>query len=143
MKRLLVTISCLFVGQAYAQCSQPVTPVDIPFEVNSSYFASQYAQQLQQFIQQTESDSGYLLIEFPLFKGDKDAKMQEYDLWLANRRIERVKTYLTKSEVQSPIVTRLLTAGKEDSRTVSLHWCQQEQDYAAIADNSTQARSFE
>ncbi len=141
MRGLLVIISCLLAGQSvigksYAQCSQSFNPIDIPFAVNSSYFAERYAQQLLQFIQKTPNSNGYLLLEFPLNREGEDLKMQEYNLWLANRRIERVKSYLTQADVQSPIITRLLTASQEDSRTVSLHWCPQTQDHITLTDNS-------
>ncbi len=135
MKGLLVIISCLFVTSSYGQCLQYLNPVNIAFDVNSSYFSSQYTKQIQEFIQQTSTEDGYLLLELPLSKGGNGAKMQEYNLWLANRRIERVKNYLTQSDVQSPIITRLLTASKLDSRTVSLRWCQQATDNTDLANS--------
>ncbi|WP_428610954.1 hypothetical protein [Shewanella sp.] len=134
MKRqLLVILSILFAAQVHARCPQNISLGDIPFDKNSSYFDSQYAKQLQQLIEKTQADTGYLLLEFPLYKGETDKKIREYNLWLANRRIERVKNFLTKSDYHQPVVTKLLTASQEDTRTLSMHWCQQESGETAIA----------
>ncbi|MCG9721181.1 hypothetical protein [Shewanella sp. Isolate7] len=140
MKRLLlVMLSCLFTAQAGAACPQNISFGDIPFEKNSSYFDSRYAKQLQQLIEKTQTDSGYLLLEFPLFKGETDKKLREYNFWLANRRIERVKSFLTKADYNQPVVTKLLTASKEDTRTLNIHWCQQSEQATVIASTKAPA----
>ncbi|WP_281212461.1 hypothetical protein [Shewanella insulae] len=137
---LLVMMSFLFAAQASAACPQNISFGDIPFEKNSSYFASQYAKQLQKLIEQTQADSGYLLLEFPLNKGETNKKLRDYNLWLANRRIERVKTFLTKADYNQPVITKLLTASKQDTRTLSIHWCQQDESETAIASATTPGR---
>ncbi|QYK13714.1 hypothetical protein K0I63_04135 [Shewanella rhizosphaerae] len=138
---LLVMLSFLFAAQASAACPQNISFGDIPFEKNSSYFDSRYAKQLQALIRKTQADSGYLLLEFPLYKGETDKKIRDYNLWLANRRIERVKTFLTKADYNQPVVTKLLTASKEDTRTLSLHWCQQGESETTIASTVDPSRN--
>lgn len=130
----IVMMSALFATQASAHCPQNINFGDIPFEKNSSYFASKHTKQLQQLIKQTQSDYGYLLLEFPLYKGQTDKQLQKYDLWLANRRIDRVRHYLSQSDYHQPVITRILTASNQDSRTLSIHWCHQEHEQTVVAD---------
>lgn len=123
-QQILALLSLLSIGNASAHCLNEVDLFDIQFELNSSYFGKQQAKQLQQLPTDTQVGNGYLLLEFPIYKGQTDKKLRQYDRWLAYRRIARVKDYLTKSDYQAPIMTRILTASNDDSRTLSLHWCQ-------------------
>ncbi|MCE9677751.1 hypothetical protein LZP69_00915 [Shewanella sp. AS1] len=128
----LTAIASLSISSnAIASCTQNISYGDIPFAINSSYFASEHTKQLQEVINTTQSNKGYLLLEFAIDNTLTDKKLREYDFWLANRRIERVKDYLSKADYQQPIVTRILTASRSDSRALRVHWCQQ---VAAVAD---------
>ncbi|QYK02096.1 hypothetical protein [Shewanella psychrotolerans] len=144
MKRqLIVVVPFLFPLQASAYCPQNINFGDIPFEKNSSYFANKHTKQLQQLIEKTQSDNGYLLLEFPVFKGQTDKKLRQYDMWLANRRIERVRNYLSQSDYNQPVVTRILTASNTDSRTLSIHWCQPEHEQTIVADANQNLHNLE
>jgi len=126
MKQLLVVMmSFLLSTPLMAKCPKNINYGDIPFEKNSSYFSGKYTQKLKKLVTETQQGDGYLLLEFPVYKGQTDKKLREYDMWLANRRIDRVKHYLTQSAFSQPIVTRILTASDNDTRSVSLHWCTQ------------------
>lgn len=133
-QQLIVMVLFLFTVQANAHCPQNTNFGDIPFEKNSSYFANKHTKQLQQLIEKTQSDKGYLLLEFPVYKGQTDKKLRQYDMWLAHRRIERVRSYLSQSDYNQPVVTRILTASNTDSRTLSIHWCQLEHEQTIVAD---------
>jgi hypothetical protein len=132
--QLIVTVSFLFTVQASAHCPESINFGDIPFDKNSSYFANKHAKQLQQLIEKTQSGDGYLLLEFPVYKGQTDKKLKQYDMWLANRRIERVRNFLSQSDYNQPVVTRILTASNTDSRALSIHWCHQEHEQTIVAD---------
>ena len=137
MKQLILALlSLLWLGNAAAHCPQELELVGIPFDVNSSYFGKHHAKQLQQLITDTQIDNGYLLLEFPIYKGQTDKKLRKYDRWLAYRRIERVKEYLAKSDYKAPIMTRILTASNDNSRTLRIHWCQDAHPVAIAAKES-------
>ncbi|WP_394201162.1 hypothetical protein [Shewanella waksmanii] len=113
----------LVAGSAVAQCQQPLHMADIPYPKNSSYFNSQYNAQLEAIIGAEHPSEGYLLLEFPVTKQQKDEQSRQYNMWLAGKRLTRIKQFLTNAEYPFPVITRILTASTEELRQVSISWC--------------------
>ncbi|WP_108944498.1 hypothetical protein [Shewanella halifaxensis] len=122
----LAAVLLLLSANAMAQCDNANHVFDIPYAKNSSYFASQYAKQLDSFSQTPASDQGYLLLEFRVAPSQLSIEAQQYNKWLAERRIDRVKSYLNRAEYPAPVITRILTASTNVDRSVSLTWCPDE-----------------
>ncbi|GIU43438.1 hypothetical protein TUM4438_12360 [Shewanella sairae] len=122
-----IAIICLLVsGSALAQCNNSSHIFDIPYPKNSSYFAGQYAAQLDALTHGTQATEGYLLLEFkvnPIYSTEESHK---YNKWLAERRIDRIKSYLSDSAYSAPVITRILTASHNVDRSVSIIWCPDE-----------------
>ncbi|MCK8044777.1 hypothetical protein MSG37_07765 [Shewanella sp. 1CM18E] len=131
MKSLAAVLMFLS-GSAFAQCDNASHVFDIPYAKNSSYFAGQYASQLDSFSKSSSSNQGYLLLEFKVDPKQLTAEAQQYNKWLAERRIERVKSYLNKTEYSAPVITRILTASNNVDRSVSITWCSDEPEQSAI-----------
>ncbi|MCL1074620.1 hypothetical protein [Shewanella dokdonensis] len=117
-------LSCLLSGPVIAACSDEQKLGQITYANNSSYFSPADSRDLEQIKQQaSDKKQGYLLLEFNLFPSADDKKLQQYNLWLANRRIERVKNYLSAANLPLPIITRIRTAAPEERRDVDILWC--------------------
>ena len=125
MKSLAAFLLLLSVN-AMAQCDNASHVFDIPYAKNSSYFAGQYAIKLDSFTQAATSNQGYLLLEFKVNPKQLSTEAQQYNKWLAERRIERIKNYLNKADYSAPVITRILTASTNVDRSVSLTWCADE-----------------
>ena len=123
MKAIISIICLLFAGSAIAECEQNIHLTEIPYAKNSSYFPSKYAKQLDELIESTSNKPGYLLLEFQILKLQASDDARKYNMWLANRRIDRIKEYLTNSHYSAPVISRILTASTEDLRDVSISWC--------------------
>ncbi|KFZ37460.1 hypothetical protein HR45_10620 [Shewanella mangrovi] len=123
----LSTVLILLLSEpVMASCDgqQQLGQVDYPS--NSSYFNAKASAKLDEITKETQDKGdGYLVLEFNLFKVAGDKKQQQYDMWLANRRIDRVKQYLSKLHVAKPIVTRIKTAAAAEQRQVEILWCAQ------------------
>jgi|GEM_PF-3385110 len=113
---------------ATAQCNINIHLATIPYAKNSSYFPTQYSSELDSVLQKATEKAGYLLLEFQVQQQQESEDIRNYNMWLANRRITRVKEYLTKSNYASPIISRILTAGTERRRDVSISWCESSKD---------------
>lgn len=123
MRVILTIVSIFAVGGATAQCNPSIHMFDIPYAKNSSYFSSSYSTQLNAIGKERKEQSGYLLLEFQVQKEQVSDELRTYNLWLAQRRIDRVKTYLSDSNFVAPVVTRILTAGLTKRRDMSVSWC--------------------
>ena len=106
-----------------AQCNQKVHVTDITYAKNSSYFSSQYGSELDELIAHPPKQAGYLLLEFKVNKIQPSEDVRHYNKWLANRRVDRIRTYLIESEYSAPIISRILTASTTTDRSVAIHWC--------------------
>ncbi|WP_335902659.1 hypothetical protein [Shewanella algae] len=131
--RALILGLLLFTGATQATCEKSVLLGNVDYAKNSSYFSTQDSLQLDKIVaDNSDNSSGYLLLEFNMDKSIGDEDLQKYNMWLANRRIERVKEYLTAAHFSHPIVTRIRTATHKNNREVSLHWCNNQQMMATI-----------
>ncbi|ACJ30970.1 Conserved hypothetical protein [Shewanella piezotolerans WP3] len=106
-----------------AQCNQKVHITDIAYAKNSSYFSSKYGSELDDLIAHPSKQAGYLLLEFKVNNIQPSEDVRHYNKWLANRRIERIRTYLNESEYSAPIISKILTASTDTDRSVAIHWC--------------------
>lgn len=116
-------IANLAVSTATANCSNQTHITDVAYAVNSSYFGNKYSAQLDELMSQYQAESGYLLLEFKVTKQQASEDQRQYNKWLANRRVDRIRTYLNQASYSAPIISRILTASIEDDRTVSILWC--------------------
>ncbi|MCL1140091.1 hypothetical protein [Shewanella pneumatophori] len=128
----LATVLMFLSGSAFAQCDNASHVFDIPYAKNSSYFAGQYASQLDSFSRVAPPSAGYLLLEFKVDPKQLTAEAKQYNKWLAERRIERIKSYLNKTEYSAPVITRILTASNSVDRSVSITWCPDEPEKLAL-----------
>ncbi|MCS4557133.1 hypothetical protein L9G74_11835 [Shewanella sp. C32] len=121
----LGALLCLAMSHsAAAACDGQEQLGQVDYAKNSSYFPSTASSQLDKVSKQAQQKGeGYLMLEFNLRPIVGDKKLQQYNMWLANRRIERVKTYLTKNNLTSPIITRINTAAASEQRQVDIVWC--------------------
>ncbi|WP_299801641.1 hypothetical protein [uncultured Shewanella sp.] len=124
----IVAVCLLFAGSAVAQCDNKTHIVDVPYAKNSSYFAGQYASLLDKLALDTQAGTGYLLLEFSVSQNQSTEEKRKYNKWLAERRIERVKNQLNKANFSVPVITRILTASNDITRSVSVAWCPDETD---------------
>ncbi|MEZ9198104.1 hypothetical protein [Shewanella sp. 10N.286.54.B9] len=106
-----------------AQCNQKVHITDIAYAKNSSYFSSKYSSELDELIAHPPKQAGYLLLEFKVSKIQPSEDVRHYNKWLANRRVDRIRTYLNESKYSAPIISRILTASTNTDRSVAIHWC--------------------
>ncbi|WP_394391737.1 hypothetical protein [Shewanella woodyi] len=122
--RVITTILLLLIaGSATAQCDSSIHMFNIPYEKNSSYFPSAYSSKLDAISEDRKGEDGYLLLEFQVQEKQRSDELRTYNLWLAQRRIDRVKSYLTDAHFAAPVVTRILTAGVDKRRDISVSWC--------------------
>ncbi|MGS0680252.1 hypothetical protein ACVBIL_03720 [Shewanella sp. 125m-7] len=128
----IAAVCLLFAGGAIAQCDNQTHIVDIPYAKNSSYFAGQYASQLDELSKSAQADAGYLLLEFKVSQKQASEEARRYNKWLAERRIERVRTHLNNADYPAPVITRILTASTDIDRSVVVVWCADESEQAAI-----------
>ena len=128
----IAMICLLFSGSVLAQCHNQNHIFDIPYAKNSSYFSGQSASKLEDFSQTAPAENGYLLLEFKVNSNKLTAEAQKYDKWLAERRIERIKSYLNKAAYPAPIITRILTASTNVNRSVSVVWCAEETEQSKV-----------
>ncbi|MBW8182954.1 hypothetical protein [Shewanella nanhaiensis] len=125
--RVITTILLLLAaGSATAQCDPSIHMFNIPYEKNSSYFPSAYSSKLDAISEEHKGEDGYLLLEFQVQEKQRSDELRAYNLWLAQRRIDRVKSYLTDAHFAAPVVTRILTAGVDKRRDISVSWCPSE-----------------
>lgn len=126
MRAILCSAILLLVASqaATAACEGQEQLGQVDYASNSSYFADSASAELNKIGKQTqEKGHGYLVLEFNLHPVANDKKLQQYNLWLANRRIERVKAFLNKNQVAAPIITRIKTAAPKEQRQVDILWC--------------------
>ncbi|GIU21681.1 hypothetical protein L2719_00665 [Shewanella schlegeliana] len=124
----IAAVCLLFATSTMAQCDNNTHIIDIVYPKNSSYFDSQYSSQLDQLTKNTQQNTGYLLLEFKVNQTQSTKEAREYNKWLAQRRIERVKVYLNDAAYPAPVISRLLTASTEKNRSVSVIWCPDESE---------------
>ncbi|WP_417762266.1 hypothetical protein [Shewanella sp.] len=111
-------------NSANATCDGQEQLGQVEYPKNSSYFSSSVSNQLNDVSQQAQQKGeGYLMLEFNLRPIIGNKSLQQYNMWLASRRVERVKEYLTKSQLTSPIITRINTASATEQRQVDIVWC--------------------
>ena len=141
--RCVLLALALLSPQAFSHCDSATLVGSVEYANNSSYFSSNAAKMLDKlakhYSETASTQSGYLLLEFHVNREQESAKIRDYNLWLAQRRIERVKTYLTTANYGAPMISRILTASNEDSREVTLSWCTQtidDNNQVASSDNS-------
>ncbi|GIU07070.1 MULTISPECIES: hypothetical protein [unclassified Shewanella] len=128
----LAAVCLLFAGSAVAQCDNKTHIVDIPYAKNSSYFEGHYGSLLDKLAKDTQAGTGYLLLQFDVSQNQSSEEKRQYNKWLAERRIERVKNQLNKANFSVPVITRILTASNDITRSVSVTWCPDETDYQVI-----------
>ncbi|WP_299797431.1 hypothetical protein [uncultured Shewanella sp.] len=136
MKAGIAVLFLICAWNVSAQCDNNIYLTSIPYAKNSSYFPAKYSKELDTVLDQTSASEGYLLLEFQVTQ-QVDVESRKYNMWLAGRRINRVKTYLNSLSFPSPIVSKILTAGTQERRDVSISWCKRSEDASstAIADN--------
>ncbi|MBV7316510.1 hypothetical protein [Shewanella sp. NIFS-20-20] len=121
---------------AHAACPNAQDYGQVEFAKNSSYF-SEHGQALLDKINTSTADNnvatGYLMLEFSAGLNRDNDKLKEYNKWLAQRRIERIKTYLATQEFEPPIVSRILTIANNPERSVQLYWCPESDQEAQLA----------
>ncbi|MFQ6370803.1 hypothetical protein [Shewanella sp. YIC-542] len=129
-------VSCLLSvlsAPAMAICTDEQKLGEVLYANNSSYFSSEDARHLDEIKQLAmDKKDGYLLLEFNVFAITDNEKLRHYNLWLAKRRIERVKHYLNTEPLPVPIITRIRTASSQERRDVDILWCES----SAISGNS-------
>ncbi|ABZ75379.1 conserved hypothetical protein [Shewanella halifaxensis HAW-EB4] len=128
----IAAVCLLFATSTMAQCDNKTHIIDIIYPKNSSYFSSQYTSQLDELTKSTQINTGYLLLEFKVNQTQATEETRNYNKWLAERRIERVKTYLNDVAYPAPIITKILTASTDENRNVSLVWCTDEAEQPQI-----------
>lgn len=122
----VITLLSCFIPAAYAQCidTHPIGRID--FETNSSYFNDESTQLLnsiaQTYMETTDTKEGHLLLAFQMNK-EQSEDLNKYNLWLAQRRVERVKQHLVNSHFSVPIISQIRTSTDDESRAVNIHWC--------------------
>lgn len=126
LKHITIIIGLAVFG-ANASCEGSTELGAVNFDKNSSYFDATGTATLKQLLetQQTSADTGngYLLLEFEFNRNAGDDALQKYNMWLAERRIERVKSYLTNAGFGAVMVSRIRTAVDTESRALALKWC--------------------
>jgi len=127
MKAEIAVLFLMCTWNVAAQCDNNIYLTSIPYAKNSSYFPSEYSKKLDTVLEQTSANKGYLLLEFQVTE-QADDESKKYNMWLAGRRINRVKEYLTSLSYPSPIVSKILTASTHDRRDVSISWCKLSED---------------
>lgn len=129
MLKFITGFLCLSVFTANAACEQSTALGSVGFDKNSSYFDSSGSQTLTQLLTAHENsantDVGYLLLEFEFNRNLGDEAMQKYNMWLAQRRVERVKEFLGKGGFDGAMVSRIRTAVDTETRELTLKWCQE------------------
>lgn len=139
MKVLFLLLFSLLAMPAQAICVQENLLGTIAFDSDSSYFNHQGKATLDKLLDDIKHQhQGYLLLKFSFDKAKGNQKLSNYNMWLAQRRIGRVKNYLLKNAeleaatsanlIDKPIVSRILTAGTEN-RQVSIYHCQHQQEF--------------
>lgn len=127
MLKYITMIMSLAVLGANANCKGSTELGAVNFDKNSSYFDAAGTETLKQLLetQQTSADTGngYLLLEFAFNRNAGDDELQKYNMWLAERRIERVKSYLINAGFGAMMVSRIRTAVDTESRALALQWC--------------------
>ncbi|QUN05252.1 hypothetical protein KDN34_13760 [Shewanella yunxiaonensis] len=130
---LSTVIGCFVSGSVMASCNDEQKLGQVTYANNSSFFSAKDSKGLDHIKKiVSNKQDGYLLLEFNLFPSPGDKKQQQYNLWLANRRIDRVKSYLSVANLPLPIITRIRTAAPEEQRNVDILWC----PTSTMADNS-------
>lgn len=136
VKNLVVALLLIISAKASAWCENQSQVGIVEYKINSSYFGSLTAQELDRIIMSdtlSAAKNGYLMLEYHLDQNeiaqitDPKAKLerQTYNRWLAERRIKRVKDYLVNKELQLPVLTRLRTTHSDDAkRSVFIHSCE-------------------
>lgn len=108
------------------QCSNEQPLLVVNFPKNSSYFDHGQRLLLDKTVQKIKSlDKGYLLLNYQFKQQSKSEKMQQYNLWIAQNRIERVKHYYTEQDLDTPIIIKKQTSSPTHKRQVNISWCQQ------------------
>ena len=123
MKVIIAVISILTMGNAAAICDPSIHMLNIPYAKNSSHFKSTYSSQLSTVGEKYKTQTGYLLLEFQVQKEQISDELRTYNFWLAQRRIDRVKTHLLGSNFSPPVITRIFTASLSEQRNISISWC--------------------
>ncbi|QDF66116.1 hypothetical protein FJQ87_04950 [Shewanella sp. SNU WT4] len=124
--RIFSVLLAFVAMSANASCLNGEHLGEVEFSINSSYFSGQGQQLLNQVNSPTASKAsadGYLLLQFSAGLDTSDEKLKDYNKWLAQRRIERIKHYLTTQAFNAPIISRILTVENTQVRSVQLYWC--------------------
>ena len=121
--RLLTAWLLILFSMTVKSCPNADMLMEIEFAKNSSYFNSQGKVTLDKLVTDAvKLPHGYLLLESSSNKQISNKRLREYNMWLAERRIDRIKTYLTQNLITSPMVTRIRTA-RNGQRMVTLSFC--------------------
>lgn len=124
--RLTLLLLSLLAAPVAASCPGSQNLGSVAFERNSSYFNQQGKAALDKLLADSQSlTEGYLLLEFSFNRQISDKKLREYNMWLAQRRVDRVRNYISGKSLTHPVITKIHTAGDE-GRTVTLSFCESE-----------------
>ncbi|MCH4293007.1 hypothetical protein MJ923_01650 [Shewanella sp. 3B26] len=141
MLKYITAIFCFAAFTANAACEDSTVLGSVGFDKNSSYFNAEGSNTLKQLLEtyQNSADTreGYLLLEFEFNRNQGDEALQKYNMWLAERRIERVKEFLGKEGFGGPMVSRIRTAVDSETRELTLKWCAQESPASQMLAGST------
>jgi hypothetical protein len=107
--------------------SAPEGGLIITFATNSSYFPSGTTARLRELIAGIDADSGYEVTLQVAVSGTSKvvgaksaAEAARYNKWLAERRLERVQTWLTKNAAGEALSIKPEYVGDDDSRRVTV-----------------------
>jgi len=128
--RVFVLCLMLITLPSWAKCSGNNDLGDISFDKNSSYFGASGIKLLDTIASGPDSAQGYLLLEFAFDRSEGDERLQKYNMWLAQRRIDRVREYLGNKGFPAPVVSLIRTAAADDSRKLQLSWCENDETTA-------------
>ncbi|QSX30570.1 hypothetical protein JYB88_02605 [Shewanella cyperi] len=121
--RILAVILMLMSVKSWANCDSNNDLGGISFDKNSSYFGKAASQVLDAILDPTAP--GYLRLEFAINSNEGDEQLRQYNLWLAQRRIDRVREYLGNKGFAAPVVSLIRTAATDTSRNLQLVWCEE------------------
>jgi outer membrane protein OmpA-like peptidoglycan-associated protein len=107
--------------------STPEGGLIITFATNSSYFPSGTTARLRELVAGIAADSGYEVTLQVAVSGTSKvvgaksaAEAARYNKWLAERRLERVQTWLTKNAAGEALSIKPEYVGDDDSRRVTV-----------------------
>ena len=101
--------------------------LEITFATNSSYFPQGWSQQLRTFLGQIDSGQSYVVQvqttidgAAPVAGASSADEAAQYNKWLSDRRLERVKSWLLKNSDASELKIEASTVFNDGSRRVTV-----------------------